>query len=363
MSEQPPTAPPRAPFGPVDLAREGLANVATGRWLVVVVVVLSAVVGFVVTGSSVRTADRAGAEADALVVRGRHLVRYTPVVGDVSMAFCDQMAGLDGVLAAGGIGLRERVVLGNEARVPRQDVTAGMVHLLGVRRPPPVGTVLVGSLAAERNGLRDGTWIAFARGAEEPQVSKVVVVPSTARSSRLDDSILTVTPPTGRADECWAEVDPTKKLALVTALTGLDPDDTSSAVAVDFNPALAELDPERNLREVPTSPIVPIGGLAAGLLIGMWWYSRRQEWILYRVFGLGALRRTVIATVEWILVTALPLALGASWAVLLTSPSDRRANVLGWAAAGVAAAWSLAVVGLWGAISSRPRPSTVLKGG
>lgn len=353
----------RSPFGPIDLAREGVANVATGRWLVVVVALLSAVVGFVVTGSSVRTADRAVVEADELVLRGRHLVRYTPTIGDVSMAFCDQMASLDGVLAAGGIGLRERVTLGNQGRVPRQDVTSGMVHLLGVEQPPPPGTVLVGSLAAERNGLRDGTWVTFARGAEPPEVSPVVVVPATARSSRLDDSILTLTPPTGRADECWAEVDPTRKLAITTALAGLDPDETSAGVAVDFNPALAELDPERELREVPSSPIVPVSGLAAGLLIGMWWYSRRQEWILYRVFGLGVVRRTVIATTEWALVTAVPLAVGAAWALLATGPSDRRANLLGWSAAGVAAACSLVVVGLWGAISSRPRPSTVLKGG
>lgn len=353
----------RSAFGPVDLAREAVANVGAGRGLVVLIATLSLVVGFVVTGSSIRTADRAKVEADELVVRGRHLVRYAPIVGDVSMAFCDQMAGLDGVLAAGGIGLRERVALGNRSRAPRQDITAGMVHLLGIRQPPPPGTVLVGSLAAERNGLRDGTWVTFSRSAEGLEVAPVVVVPATARSARLDDSILTLTPPTGRADECWAEVDPTKKLAITTALTGLDPDETSTGVAVDFNPALAELHPERDLQEVPGSPIVPVGGLAAGLLIGMWWYSRRQEWILYRVFGLGVVRRTVIATVEWLAVTAVPLGVGAAWAVLATSPSDRAAIVLGWSAAGVAAAVSAVVVGLWGAISSRPRPSTILKGG
>lgn len=358
-----PTPRRRSPFGPIDLAREGAANVATGRWLVIVVAALSLVVGFVVTGASIRTADRAIAEGDELVVRGRHLVRYAPVIGDVSMAFCDQLAGVGGVLAAGGIGLRERVTLGNRARVPRQDVTAGMVHLLGVGRPPPAGTVLVGALAAERNGLRDGAWVSFSREEQPAALSRVVVVPPTARSARLDDSILTLAPPTGRADECWAEVDPTRKLAITTALNGLDPDEPSTGVAVDFNPALAELDPERDLQEVPSSPIVPIGGLAAGLLIGMWWYSRRQEWILYRVFGLGVVRRTVIATVEWVQVTGVPLAVGAAWAVLATGPSERRANLLGWSAAGVAAACSLVVVGLWGAISSRPRPSTVLKGG
>lgn len=354
--------PGRSPFGPLDLVREGVANVRAGRWLVAVVVVLSATVGLVVTSASVRSADRAIAEADELVVRGRHLLRYSALMDDVSMAFCDQLAGVEGVLAAGGIGLRERVTLGSRARVRRQDVTVGMAHLLGITRPPEPGTVLVGSLAAERNGLRDGTWVAFARDDAPPDVAPVVVVPSTARSARLDDSILTVVAPTGRADECWVEVDPTRKLGLSLAIAGLDASDDAGLV-VDFNPSLAEHDPERDLREVPSSPLVPVGGAAVGLLVGMWWYARRQEWILYRVFGLGVARRMVVATVEWVLVAGVPLGVGAAWAIVAMDPADRLAVTLGWSAAAVAAAVSFLVVGLWGAISARPRPSTVLKGG
>lgn len=351
-------------FGPWDLAREGAANVAAGRWLAVVVVALCGVLGFAATATSLGSAQRALDEADELTVRGRYLLRYAPVVGgDVPMAFCDQLATVSGVQAAGGIGLRDRVALGNGVRVPVQEVTAGMVHLLGVHHAVDPGTVLAGSLAAERGGLRDGTWVTLpASGGRAATTAPVLVVPPSARTARLDDSVLVVVGPLGRADECWAEVDPTRKTALGTVLPGLDADD-ATGVAVDFNPALAELDPEADLQAVPRSPLVPVAGGAAGLLTGMWWYARRQEWVLYRVFGLGVVRRSVIATVEWALVTGVPIGVGAAWAVVAAGDADRRAVVLGWSAAGVAAAWSFLVVGLWGAISSRPRPSTVLKGG
>lgn len=237
-----------------------------------------------------------------------------------------------------------------------------MVHLLG--RPDVTGssTLLAGALAAERNGLRDHAWVVTQEGGGPPEVATVALIPETARSARLDDSLVRVVGATGPADECWAEVDPPRRAALATTIQHLLPED-QPGVVVDFNPALAELDPERDLQEVPRAPVTLLGGIAVALLVGMWWYARRQEWVLYRVFGLGVVRRTAIATAEWAQVGALPLGVGAAWAIVLAEPADRRALLLGWSAAGVAAAIAMVVVGLWGATSSRPRPSTVLKGG
>lgn len=355
----------RAPFGPLDLAREGVANVATGRWLALLLALLCGAAGFAVTATTTATADRAIREGTELDRRGRHVLRGASSVGlpgSLDLSFCDGLAAVDGVEAAGGIRRRDRVRLATGAWVRLQEATAGMVGLLGRADVTDAGTVLVGALAAERNGLRDHAWATTREPGRPPERAEVALIPETPRSARLDDSLVRVVAPTGTADECWAEVDPARKAALAVTVQNLLPEG-GSGVVVDFDPALSEVDPERDLREVPRSPVTPLGGAAVGLLVGMWWYARRQEWILYRVFGLGVIRRMGIAATEWVLVGAVPLAVGAAWAVLLAEPADHLAIGLGCAAAAVAAAVSLVVVGLWGAISSRPRPSTVLKGG
>ncbi|NLD78257.1 MAG: hypothetical protein GX643_16510 [Acidimicrobiales bacterium] len=352
-------------LGPQDLLREGAANVAGGRWLVLLLGLLCGAVGFTVTASTTGTADRALREGAELDQRGRYVLRVASGIGQpasLDLAFCDRLAVLEGVEAAGGIRRQDRVRLATGALVRLQEATAGLVVMLGRGDVTDPSRLLVGALAAERNGLRDHAWVATQGDGRRLEGARVALIPETARSARLDDSLVRIVAPSGRADECWAEVDPARKAVLAVTIQNLLPDD-QPAVVVDFNPALAEVDPERDLREVPRSPLILLGGVAVGLLVGMWWYARRQEWVLYRVFGLGVVRRMGIATVEWALVGGIPLAVGAAWAVILANPADRLAVVLGWSSAAVAAAVSLAVVGLWGAISSRPRPSTVLKGG
>lgn len=207
--------------------------------------------------------------------------------------------------------------------------------------------VLGGALVAERNALRERSWVSISDDLGWPPQVIVALLPKTARSVHLDGSLLRIVTPVRAADECWGAVEPSRRAVLTATIQALLPD-ADPGVVVEFNPALREADPERDLGEVPRSPVTVFGGVAVGLLLGMWWYARRSEWILYGVFGLGALRRAAIMSMEWVVTGAVPLATGAASAVMLAEPADLGAIVLGWSAAIVATSISLVVVGAWG---------------
>lgn len=357
--------PDRGRFGASAVVSEAVANVFSMRRLTALLALLAASVGFVVTATATADADRAIREGAELDRRGRNLLRVTSTFGrpaSLDLAFCDRLASVGGIEAAGGIRRQDRVRLASGTRVRIQDVSVGMTGLVGRGDVTDPAVLLSGALAAERNGLRDGSWITIPgeRGVRQPLT--VQLVPQTERTARLDDSLLRIVAPNGPADECWAAVDPGRRVALTAAIQDLLPPE-DPGVVVEFNPALHEAEPERDLREVPRSPITVFGGLAVALVAGMWWYGRRQEWTLYRVFGLGVVARSGIMFVEWLLVGAIPTVVGAAWAIMFADQADRQALLLGWSAAGVAVLSSATVIGLWAALSARPRPSTVLKGG
>lgn len=357
--------PDRVRFGASAIVSEAVANVFAMRRLTALLALLAAAVGFVVTATATADADRAIREGVDLDQRGRNLLRVTSALGtpaSLDLAFCDRLASVDGVEAAGGIRRRGRVRLASGSRTRIQEISGGMTALTGRGDVTDPAVLLSCALAAERNGLRDGAWIEIPEEHGMPQPLTVQRVPQTDRTARLDDSLLRVVAPLGPADECWVAVDPGRRTALTAVIRDLLPPENPAGV-VEFNPALHEADPERDLREVPRSPITVFGGLAVALLAGMWWYGRRQEWILYRVFGLDVGARSGIMFVEWLLIGAIPALVGAAWAIVLADGAERLAQLLGWSAVAVAVLCSLTVVGIWAAISARPRPSTVLEGG
>jgi hypothetical protein len=342
----------------VDLLREAAANARAAPVLSLLLVFTMLGIGVLVGTVSIGRADRALDRADQLAASGRFVDRVSPqaVDGGLPASYCDSLGALDGVVAAGGfrvVGPTELVA--GDSTV--QAVTPGLVRLVAPTTRLYAGFAYAGALVAERNGLRDGAWTTVAL---THRTVPVGVLPRGPRTDAVDDSLLLVTAPVGTVDQCWVELRQAARGSVEQAIPGLAPD----GVKVLVNPLRdGQVErPESALRAVPGDPLAFVGGIAAGLALLMSWYARRQEWTLYRVFGLRPARLLVLLALEWVLLAGLPLLAGAAWAVVAHHDAHRRALMVGWANTAVVLLLALPVIGIWSAVVARCRPSEVLKG-
>ena len=194
---------------------DGLGNLLATPWRFLAVVVLIAVT---VGWPAYREANLVRSLQDlkrAQVAEGRFVAVVVPggpaagpgVVRAISGAACDALADYPGIRAAGVASPAGSAVIATapSGGYALWHVSPGMLRVLGTSS---LGErVLVGSVAAQELGLRDGDRIAFRQPASPGSSPVTVVAASGPRTAAVDRAILTVSPPAAVAGDCFVETD------------------------------------------------------------------------------------------------------------------------------------------------------------
>jgi hypothetical protein len=163
------------------------------------------------------------------------------------------------------------------------------------------------------------------------------VLAPAPRADELDAQLVEVVPPVGRVARCLVDADPDRVEAVSELL--LSWFDTTQRPGV--YPLLDEelgRTPERELAGRSSRRL----WVAAAALLGLWsvgdWFGRRQELGLYRLLGLSRARIAAVLAVEALVGVLLPVAIGASVAIVRQAARLRSPLVAGLVGDDLAAA-------------------------
>ncbi|GIJ48440.1 hypothetical protein Val02_53260 [Virgisporangium aliadipatigenens] len=235
-------------------------------------------------------------QAAAAYVASGASVRVLKAPDGTDGAACERLGTLPGVRAAGAIRETDAVVLRTMIAnpLPAYAVTPGLVTVLGGAGSADAGAWIPRTLAAAL-GVTPGQEVPTTTGTM--RIAGVYDYPDDGRDSRLSHAALIPQPPTGRFDECWADVWPTspQREHLLYSAIRVDTDSTDPVAVGQLNNSLGKrFDGVTAFDERPTRWALP-GCVLAGLLVGFA-AVRMRRLELAAALHLGETRRALLLT-------------------------------------------------------------------
>lgn len=336
-------------------------------WLAVLVgvVVVAALAGTATVQTVSRAAEAYNNQVE-MEEAGRFVIRVVPLRGHrLTAGYCDSLAGRHGVKTAFGIADGPLVRLPTGHQAATVFVTQGFAQFFPT--PPAPDAVYAGAALRRAAGLQRFSWVqvpAIRGFSASSSLVEAAVLAESRRSTSFDDALMVVIPPSERAVEaCWVE---TKASTTASVAAGIG-NVSSDGARVNIGPLRPELEnqtpPEEVLRILPGDSTTLVVGAGSALLLVMWWYVRRQEWALYRSFGISNARLLLLAILEWLSVIAVPLVVGIAWGVAAAGSNYfRGAYTIGLANGLVVLLLSCLAVPGWAIWLQRASIARVLRG-
>lgn len=315
-------ASPRGPgvnWQPRALAREAVRNVASSAWRTAALVGGIGLLLGALAALDLRDADDLRSFQSDFASSGGYVALGIPAAGSGpgTAALCDALGRAQGVVAAGAVYPGSLVSFASAPGVLFQSVpvTPGILDVWD-----PGGQItaiegrqlLVGEALAEELGLRRGSY-AVPRGQDPAQVGGIV--DAANRNPQVSRWAFELTPPEGRAEQCWVEFEPETYDAGLAALPAL--------LTTGDEPAAAR--PYFRTDEFTRNPVAEFAArpqrdgwpLASALVAGMFaltaWF-RRSELGLYLAVGTSRTALAFMLAVEAAILVLAGLALGLAYA-------------------------------------------------
>jgi hypothetical protein len=293
---------------------------------------------------------------------------YIAVVGGpagIDASRCERLRERDWVLSVGsatGAGVVS-VASAPGIAFARFTGSRGIVEVWDPRAPVEAdsrGGYVVGAAAADELGLITGSYIRV--GAEGP--ARVTVIDPANRNEFAMRGFLDVVPASGRADQCWVEVEPgqlTPALAALPALLGAEEAEARPVIdRGEFGVDPAQLLDGR-LQRWAWLLIAGIG-IATMALMSLF---RRSESAVYRAFGLSRTGLLLMVQLETLVLVVGSYLIACSLALLIYGlafgPPDFDQIALALRSSGMAAAAIVAVGPLMASAAGRGSPAALLK--
>lgn len=237
----------------------------------------------------------------------------------LSATQCDGANTIDGVRAAGGV-LSQNI---------RESSGAAGTGVLFVRATPRFAeaiwrdsslpsAVVVGEDLARRLGLRIGSYV---------RVGDQVIRVSSAKSRKsevpaMDGAVISSAIPVGNTAQCYVAARPENRD--VTEVVIRDYFGQGRSVSRLFIGDGTSRDPDYTFSRRIGQWVVLAAGLIVMSLVCMSWFSRRQDFALYRVLGVTKAGVILMLSVEWIFLCLGPASIGqlVATSVLVNQPSQ-----------------------------------------
>ena len=266
--------------------------------------------------STITTAER------EFLAAGGDILRVTNPDGAIDAAQCAQAAGMSGVVAASAVTAGSARLTGRPEHAQTVLLaTDGIGEVLGVTTTaqPPLATdqVMAGQVLAERWDWAVGTEISFNSSAELELPTndlEIVAMPDMSiLGSAVASAVVLPAAATGNADECVVKASPAALEDVAAALPALfaDWEDPEARVEVAHMIRAGEFgpDPAADFAARPTQFLPAAAGLAAGALIAIVTWTRRQRAAIYATLGMPYATGVAVRAAE----ATWPVAVGAVW--------------------------------------------------
>jgi len=303
---------------------EALRNLRANALLSVSLAAVTAMLGL---SASLFTMSEVGALVSnfhQLVRSGGYVVSATGSNGSLlSAARCEALRSIQGVKAAGGRFATERITspLLPSSWVELVTGTPGLGYIywpssLDVDYQP--GGVSVGDGIATRLGIDAPAYLPLASSSGSELIEITSIAPPSERTDQANNSVFIPVAPFGVVQECYVESEPSAASAIGGLLAGWFDDEVNvRPLHPGFSPAsYKELHGRASFFASYGAGL--LGGLSFGLVV----FARRQEYALYRSLGMTPWRISLMLVVELATLVVMPIAIGASLAILLIRPSD-----------------------------------------
>lgn len=298
------------------LFTEAMLNV---RAFVVTSLVIAAVafaLGATIILATSSQVSSAVAQQQELQARGVDVWRVQPSQ-PMSAAVCDDVRMNPGVLDSGARlsarSTRIASIPGASARIVT--ATPGYIRIMWPESPPGLA-IGAGSEISTAFGLRPGTVLALESAESQRVAERTVlsdVLPPSSRGGDINQVLVVASAPDGKIRECLVEAHPGTRAAVEAFLVSHFSGATITPLYVDTSLGDA---PEDQLRNRISQWIPLAGAIAVIALTLLTFFSRRADWALYQVVGVGKSARLLMLTAETATVVWFPFAAGAmvsSW--------------------------------------------------
>lgn len=294
-------------------AHPGLSALAVST-AVVAALLTPALTAIEVGGIETRAAEqvRSGSTVLSITAKDRR---------PLSAARCEALAGIDGVVAAGGLIADDTAREADGSPLSLLRTTPGYPLVLwpsGTLRHDTSRSVVVGSLLGERAGLHGvgelaGLTIAGATGTV---LVDQVAAPSP-RNPFVDRALVVTEPASSSVVECLVEAEPGARAGVEAVAVAWFPADLETTTAPflpgdDSGDALHEQVAGRLSRLGP-----PLGAMLCAIGLAASWLARRAEFALYRGLGISTARLLLALSVETALTTLVGVLVGVGAAVVV----------------------------------------------
>lgn len=300
--------------------------------------------------------------AETYAARGGYIAVVDGPRG-VSASACEGLTANPHVVSAGGYRGGSQVSAAHAPRIAfqRLEVTSGV---LAVWDPSanvsPVGGIIVGAAAATELGLVQGSWVSRI-GAEPATIN---IVDPSVRNPPVARAFLDIVPPSGRLDQCWAELEPQAMGVFLPSLAAhFAPDEVEVRRAVSRDEFA--FSPSELIERRPQRWAWLLAGLVGIAMMSLAALYRRADTALYRAFGLGRLSELVMHQVESIIIAAGAYVLASAWTVALygalVGTPDLEQTLFALRASGLTAALIGLIAPLGAFVAASGSPAVLLK--
>lgn len=318
-----------------EFVAEHVRNLRSHPLRSILVAAISVLLGCAVVLITLVNGDQIRQQWEAQVNAGRFIevVRSESLDGFPS-SYCEDLARIDGVEAAGGITGRRTVHLAELPGLDREvvTVTPGMLRVAWPGAALPESGYLAGPGLAVDLGLVPGATLT------QSESGVVFPIASTpAEKSRVDgiNGVLLDLQPAGtsRMRECLVSYAPGAQEEVQGLLDVATPELYPSLHEPFLQRNDLVQDPEQQLRERPSAWMPAIAAVLLIMLVGVLWWGARQDLAIYRSFGVRP-RQIAVAYAAEVWVTAVvPIAIGALAALaawVVTDGLGSQASIAAW---------------------------------
>lgn len=300
-------------FRPSIILNEVISNALASRIATAVSMTLVAVITFAVIGASVMETRAIEDRLLDYQIRGG----YVAVITDkghqpLSGSRCEQLRTVSGVVAAGGIVSQGNVTVdyAPTASIVRTIGTPGLaeVYWPGLSVSNQLPSTVVGGSLAERLGLTPGVvwqYNSSERAVEFSTVGRVGL--GSARDPLMDTGVYESASPSSDVINCMVESDPGAVSAVGAVISGWFNDEI---VVSDW---LQSEKPPNSARPLSTRISLWLPLVASLVFLAFFAISttsKRAEYAIYRVLGLGDRGLALLILGEWAALALLPSAVG-----------------------------------------------------
>lgn len=238
---------------------------------------------------------------------------------------CDQLRATEGVVSAGGILASGDVYPVNQphSRYRLLQASPGYARMAHPNLARVAhASVLAGKSAASDLGLTSGSEFSFLRDAAGPETVEVDLVASRpSRFAPLDRAVIVSVAARGGTSECVVEAEPATEKAVLALLQ-----DWFAPTQVNVVPLHQPSDLEVVPRDKLQSRVGQLAPFAGGAFIYLAhllsWRIRRQDYGVYRIYGLRLPGLTWMLAVESLFTAWLPVGIGSVLALASTMPVE-----------------------------------------